>query len=400
MAMALIFIVANIILDSEDKGDEGRPYRVEAERIARKIENGESYDLKDYKYIENVEVLTVDREMPVNAESSSRDHIVREINGGLYRFDYFYNPGSGFAKSLFNKCFFIIVLFVIALLVFIYIKIIRPFELLADYPAELAKGNLTVPLKEDRGKYFGSFLWGLDLLRERIEDQRTAQLALQQQNKTMVLSLSHDIKTPLGVIELYAKALEKGLYKDERKKIEVAKGINSKCEDIRRYVDDIVKTSSEDFLNLEVVNGEFYLSELMENISDFYTDKLELLKTGFKIDGFSDCMLSGDLERGVEVIQNIMENAIKYGDGKEITITFSTEEDCRLINIANSGCTLTENELPHIFDSFWRGSNTGINSGSGLGLYICRTLMRKMNGDIFARIIDGNMVVSVVFLIS
>ncbi|MBQ5381760.1 MAG: sensor histidine kinase, partial [Ruminococcus sp.] len=54
----------------------------------------------------------------------------------------------------------------------------------------------------------------------------------------------------------------------------------------------------------------------------------------------------------------------------------------------------------HIFDSFWRGSNTGSNNGSGLGLYICRTLMRKMNGDIFAEIQDEEMVVTTVFEIS
>ena len=110
-----------------------------------------------------------------------------------------------------------------------------------------------------------------------------------------------------------------------------------------------------------------------------------------------DCILCGDKERAVEVIQNIMENAVKYGDGKRIAIRFSKEENCQLIHISNSGCTLSDSELPHIFDSFWRGSNTGRQSGSGLGLYICRTLMRKMNGDIYAEIKDGDMTVTAVF---
>ena len=101
-----------------------------------------------------------------------------------------------------------------------------------------------------------------------------------------------------------------------------------------------------------------------------------------------------------EVLQNIIENAVKYGDGKEITIAFSREDDCQLVHIRNSGCTLSENELPHIFDSFWRGSNVGSNSGSGLGLYICRTLMRKINGDIFAEIQESDMIVTAVFAIS
>ena len=288
----------------------------------------------------------------------------------------------------------------LVLMAVLFIRIIRPFEKISDYPTELAKGNLTAPLKESKDNYFGRFLWGLDLLREKLESQKSAELELQKQNKTMVLSLSHDIKTPLGVIELYAKALEKGLYKDEQKKLEVARNINGKCEEIRGYVDGIVKASSGDFLNLEVHNGEFYLSALISQIKAFYTDKLNLLKIDFSIESFSDCILSGDLERCVEVLQNIIENAVKYGDGKKISIAFSREDDCQLVHIRNSGCTLSENELPHIFDSFWRGSNTGSNSGSGLGLYICRTLMRKMNGDIFAEIDGGDMIVTAVFTIA
>ena len=392
--LAVIFTGANIILHNENKGDAGRPYRVEAERIAARIENGEPYSLNDYSYIKNVEI------QENGFQGGDSDYLVKEIGGKLYRFDYSYQADNTSAITSFNICFGVTAAFVLLLLLFLFIRIIRPFEIISAYPTELAKGNLTAPLKDSKSKYFGKFLWGLDLLREKLESQRSAELALQKQNKTMVLSLSHDIKTPLGVIELYAKALEKGLYKDEQKKKEVAVGITEKCEDIRGYVDGIVKTSSEDFLNLEVNNSEFYLSALIDKIKAFYTDKLSLLKIDFAVDAFSDHILSGDLERSIEVLQNIIENAVKYGDGKRIRIAFSREDDCQLIHIRNSGCTLSKNELPHIFDSFWRGSNTGSNNGSGLGLYICRTLMRKMNGDIFAEIQDEEMIVTTVFDIS
>lgn len=392
--LAVIFTGTNIILHYENKGDAGRPYRVEAERIAAKIESGEEYSLDDYRYIKNIEI------QENGFQGGDSDYLVKEIGGRLYRFDYSFQADNNAAIASFNICFGVTAAFVLILLLFLFIKIIRPFEKISAYPTELAKGNLTAPLKESRDKYFGKFLWGLDLLREKLENQKSAELALQKQNKTMVLSLSHDIKTPLGVIELYAKALEKDLYKDEKKKLEVARSINGKCEEIRGYVDGIVKASSEDFLNLEVNNGEFYLSALIDKIKAFYTDKLSLLKIDFTIDSFSDCILSGDLERSIEVLQNIIENAVKYGDGKEITIAFSREDDCQLVHIRNSGCTLSENELPHIFDSFWRGSNAGSNSGSGLGLYICRTLMRKMNGDIFAEIQESDMIVTAVFSIA
>lgn len=91
-----------------------------------------------------------------------------------------------------------------------------------------------------------------------------------------------------------------------------------------------------------------------------------------------------------------MENALKYGDGKYITISFSTEEDCCLITVKNSGCTLKEDELPHLFDSFYRGSNVGNAKGSGLGLYICRQLMHMMDGEIFAEIKENEFLATVV----
>ena len=68
-----------------------------------------------------------------------------------------------------------------------------------------------------------------------------------------------------------------------------------------------------------------------------------------------------------------------------------------LVTVRNSGCSLPDTELPHLFDSFWRGSNAQTEKGSGLGLYICRQLMHKMNGEIFAEIKDAEMCVTAVF---
>jgi signal transduction histidine kinase len=63
----------------------------------------------------------------------------------------------------------------------------------------------------------------------------------------------------------------------------------------------------------------------------------------------------------------------------------------------NGGCTLEKDDLTHIFKSFWRGANAGNIGGNGLGLYICRQLMRKMNGEIFAKIDNDIITVTTVF---
>ena len=215
-------------------------------------------------------------------------------------------------------------------------------------------------------------------------------------SKKMLSNISHDIKTPLSAIKLYARALEKNLYSNPEKQREIAEKMNKKADEIEAFVSQVISACNEDFLNLTVQKGEFYLSQIMKQILEYYKEKLELMKTDFKVANYRDCILKGDLDRTVEVLQNIMENAIKYGDGHSVRMTFSSEEDCQLITISNSGCTLKDTELVHIFESFWRGSNSSKCNGSGLGLYICRQLMNKMGGEVFAECKEDEMSVTVV----
>ena len=390
----LIFIGSNILLLTKDTADTGRPYRVEISRLKQDIEkNGlKEIDLSECEYVTGIEKYSD------NFYNSESDYVICEINGELYRFDYKTSQMSNTKNILLiNIILGIMSVVIICVMIYIRVKILSPFEKLKEVPYELSKGNLIIPVKESKNRFFGRFIWGVDLLRENIEQQKEKELNLHKEKQTLLLSLSHDIKTPLSAIKLYSKALSRGLYSDKEKQLEIADNINSKADEIESFVSQIVKASSDDFLSLEVNNGEFYLSELINSISVYYSEKLSLIHTQFSVAEYGNCILEGDIDRSVEVLQNITENAIKYGDGKEIGISFSEEENCQLITIKNSGCTLYETELPNIFDSFWRGSNAEEGKGSGLGLYICRKLMNKMNGEIFAEIKDGYMLVTAVF---
>ena len=393
--LVMAFVFANVSLVTANNNQNGRPYRVEISRIEQNIKNNKEYNIEDYEYVTNVEVLSDSNKQ--SFYSANSDYVIKDINGELYRFDYSYKIENNNMFFTVNIALTVVSLAVFGVLLFLYVNIIRPFVKLKNLPIELAKGNLTIPLKESKYAYFGKFVWGMDLLREKLEQQKSSEIALQKDKKTLVLSISHDIKTPLGIIELYAKALKKGLYTDENKKVEIAQNISDKCVEIKGYVDDIIKASNEDFLNLEVQDGEFYLSELVNSIKAFYIEKLKLLKINFSVSKYNDVIIKGDIDRAIEVVQNVIENAVKYGDGKSIEITFGKEEDCLLFSVTNSGSEISNTEITHIFDSFWRGSNVGSNGGSGLGLYICRQLMYKMGGDIFARNNDGEMTVSLVF---
>lgn len=386
---AMIFMFANLIMIHWNVSGNGRPHRVEVNRVALAIEqNGfQNVDLSQCEYVFCVEKCGDD------FYDSDSDYSIREIDGELYRFDYTAKTEMYSRRIILavNIILAVVMAAVFAILFYIRAKILRPFERLTNVPYELSRGNLTIPVKENKSRFFGKFLWGIDLLRENMEQQKTREIALQKEKKTLLLSLSHDIKTPLSAIKLYAKALSKNLYSDVDRQLEIAEKINEKADEIENYVSQIITASREDFLSLEVNNGEFYLADLIENISAFYSEKLPLSKTEFIVGEYRNRLLFGDLDRSVEVLQNLMENALKYGDGRSVELLFPDDDEGVLISVRNSGCTLEKSDLPHIFESFWRGANAENIRGSGLGLYICRQLMHKMNGEIFAEI-DGTFI--------
>ena len=234
------------------------------------------------------------------------------------------------------------------------------------------------------------------MLREELENARYREMERAKREKTAILSISHDIKTPLSAIKLYAKAIADDLYSDAEKQRASAENINKKANEIEHYVRELTSKLSGDLMEFHVQKKEEYISAVMQKIDAYYSDKLKISGTEFVIKHYADCFISCDPERLEEVLQNIMENAIKYGDGRSICIEISDEEDCKLITISNSGNTLPDTEISHIFDSFWRGSNAEKVAGNGLGLYICRRLMNEMDGDIFAEIRGDMFCVTVV----
>jgi len=392
LMMITVIFALNFILFSKAL-DNNKLYKVEINRIEHELNNNNEINSDDYNTILGIYKYDSDE----NFYNSKNKYVIRKINSILYRIEYDDKISADNLKFRLTVNILLGIILLIMLLTLLYIRnnIIKPFMELSNYPYQLAKGTLSVPLKENKKRYFGKFIWGLDMLRETLEKSELRELERAKKEKSFLMSLSHDIKTPLSAIKLYSKAVSKGLYTGN-KQTEVMENINLRADEIEKFVNEIIKNLSSEFMTFEINPTEFYLSQVINKVTEYYSEKLYSLGIDFNISEHTDCLISGDPDRLEEVLQNIIENAVKYGDGHYINLSFSDEEDCRLIIISNSGCTLTDTELPHIFDSFWRGSNTENNQGCGLGLYICRQLMNAMRGDIFAEISNDYMNVTLV----
>ena len=383
----LLTAVLNIFLVGLKDNSEGI-YRVEARRLAGEIAETGSYDIEKYPHITGV--FTGD-----GIYRSDEHYLIIEAGETLYRVEYTVGNGQ-YGIAAVNCVLGALFLLLTSLLYYIRRHIIVPFNRLSDVPKELAKGNLAVPISEEKSRFFGEFTWGVNLLRESIENSRKKEITMQKDKKLLLLSLSHDIKTPLSAIKLNAKALARGLYKNEEKQRAAAENINTRADEIEHFVSELSKAVSEDFMSFEVIPGEEFLSAVISKIEARYAHQLSMSGTELLIRKYDDCILSCDPNRLAECFQNLIENAIKYGDGRRIEIGCDKMDGCELITVSNTGCTLEAKELPQIFQSFHRGNNADKVQGNGLGLFICKRVMSLMGGEVFADIRNGCFFVTLV----
>ena len=235
LEIVLIAIFNVIYFVSRPTGDD-RPYRVDINRIETKMNAGETVNADDYKSV--IKIVHYD-----DSYQTNNDYAVINVNGELYSIEYKIEDNDYSAITMMNVGLGVTFLLTLGVLIYIDIKVLKPFNKLSNYSAELAKGNLTKPMKEEKNKNFGKFVWGMDMLRETLETNKKNELKLQKDKKTLILSISHDIKTPLSAIKLYSKALKEDIYETPEKRIEALEGIDKNVKEIEKHVSDIVSVS-------------------------------------------------------------------------------------------------------------------------------------------------------------
>ncbi|WP_125140330.1 HAMP domain-containing sensor histidine kinase [Clostridium transplantifaecale] len=286
--------------------------------------------------------------------------------------------------------FFLALIAVPAGLYFLYLnrRVIRPFLELKDFARHVAAGNLDFPLPMDRGHIFGAFTESFDLMREQLREARQREAEADRSKKELIASLSHDIKTPVASIKLVSELLlateAEGKTKDK------IGTIYEKAGQIDRLVTNLFQASLED-LGKMTVNPAEESSELLAPMiqSADYCEQVRL-------DPVPGCLLFMDTLRISQVIDNIIHNSYKYADTAIHVSSTMTGSGLSLI-FRDFGKGVPDEELPFLFQKYYRGSRQAEEKteGSGLGLYISRLLMEQMGGDIKCRNLKDGFAVEV-----
>lgn len=315
-------------------------------------------------------------------------------DGVVYGFLVFTFKENSMAKTIIICEAVVAVCFIVSVIFFIYIdrKVIMPFNRLSDYPERIAKNENADALPESKDKYFGKYIWGMNMLRDRLSGDTRKLRQLEKEQLTLVSTIAHGIKTPVANIKLYSEAIKSGLYRDDGvpdpKDAEVASKITKNADDITDLVKELLESASKGVVVFEPKIGSFYLTEIEEFIKREYDNRLNVLRIPYKIDMKSRVMINSDKEGISRILVQLLDNAIKYTDGRGIIITVDKNEDGYFFSVKDTGSRIPESEMPYVFNSFWRGSNAGDVEGNGLGLYEAQFIARKLGGDITVRYLE------------
>jgi len=212
---------------------------------------------------------------------------------------------------------------------------------------------------------------------------------LVEERQTLLATIAHGIKTPIANIKLYATAVETGLYQKDglpnEKDAEIAVKINNNADEISKLVQEMIQSSMEGLVDFEPNPESFYSTEIKEYLEEEFANRLDVLKIPYVIDCENKTLVASYKNGIVRIMSQLLENAIKYGDGTGIYIQIEKQEEGHYFIIRNNGKPLSDTEIPYIFNSFWRGSNAESIEGCGIGLYEAKQIAKRLSGDLFAR---------------
>ena len=173
------------------------------------------------------------------------------------------------------------------------------------------------------------------------------------------------------------------------KDAEIAGKISKNADDVTELVKELIEKASSGIVDFEPDINTFYLNELEAFLKEEFGTRLEMLRIPFTVEVGHNAMVKSDKSGICRILSQLMENAVKYGNGGGISVNMDKENDGYYFIVKNKGSVPDEKELPYMFNSFWRGSNAEDVPGSGIGLFEAREIARKLYGDIYVKADPG-----------
>src|SRR5690554_4646233 len=240
-------------------------------------------------------------------------------------------------------------------------------------------GNIKVLMIVGEGIVFFIFLLaGIYITQRTIKKE----IKLVRQQRNFLLSITHELKTPLAAIKLSMDTLTKreNLDKDQRNLLQ--NNVRDNTQRLNLLIGNVLLATQmeagKDILNKSEVNLSELTSKIVSRIGQTYA--------GVKMNVDIDTDITGltDIHNYESIVTNLIENGLKYGGGKPLAIKLFKESDKVVIRVSDLGSGIPDRIKNRIFEKFYRAENeeTRSKKGTGLGLYIVKQLVELNKGTI------------------
>ena len=200
--------------------------------------------------------------------------------------------------------------------------------------------------------------------------------------KTFIADISHQTKTPIANILLYAQLLKETPDLDEGTR-QIVSQIETQTEKLSFLIASLVKTSRLENGIIAVAPKQNRVGELLRQLDHAYAAGTGQKGVTFRVDVPSDLVAFFDFKWSLEALANIVDNAIKYTPpGGLVTVSAREYELFVCIDITDNGIGMTEEETAKIFTRFYRSPRVYEEKGVGIGLYLAREIVSKEGGYI------------------
>jgi len=285
-------------------------------------------------------------------------------------------------------CVPFVVIFVAILIIYsLYTRYGKPLGQIFSAIDSVAEGDLSARVPEDSSPQFGELIKRFNKMVGELERS-------EQQRRDLTADIAHELRTPLHIIQGNLEGILDGVYEAR------PKHINDALEETKllgRLVDDLQTLSLAETGQLPLHKTRFVVADLISDLAASFTSQAASAGVGLKTNVTdAKAEITADYVRLNQVLSNLMTNALRYTPkGGSITLEAATsggQPPGVQIRVKDTGTGISAEDLPFIFDRFWRGEKSRTREGrsnSGLGLAISRQLIYAHGGTIEARSVMG-----------
>lgn len=274
-------------------------------------------------------------------------------------------------------------------------RVFAPILKLKEGVEEIAKGNYNVRVESNIQNEIGLLISSFNEMAEKLQRSEQMKIQYEENRKSLIANISHDLKTPITSIQGYIEGITDGVITEPEKVDKYLKIIYRNTVYMNKLIDDLFLFSKLDMEKLEFHYEQVQMRAFLRDVMEEFKLELEEQAVQFHYTDAMDCdpLVYIDRKRIYQAIRNVVGNAVKFGAGRDLVIQTGLvqEQQYVRIDIEDNGPGIPADKLSHIFERFYRVDmeRTKDFMSTGLGLAITKELVEAHGGRVGATSTEG-----------